>query len=713
MSKHNSFRRTAIVVALSAVFPVAAAYADEVDELTNPNVGEAAVKLPYMNKVNPLYRQYNGVNHEGISPSVDLDVVRRSEDGGWFKLRTENLGLSTQEFGVSYEQQGDWAIGLDYNQIPRYSPYEITTAVSGIGSNAIRQPSYANGAFSGGVLRTSPQSTTTLQTERDITTLTASKFLMEGLKLGFSFKNEDKTGTRMDGVRGVQGTGTPNRYSGFLFSPEPIDQRHQQIEGSLEYFSSKFQLSIGYYGSFLNAKNDQLNVYGGTNTATFVVTPALSPIALAPDNSMQQFYVNGAYNFSADTRGNLKFSRSEGKQTSPFISGQATIAGIGSDLDGKVLTTEMFASLTSRVTRDLKLLGSWRYENKEDKTPIRNFYSASLTPNNPESHKAYWGKAEADYNIGSGFGLTGGFDYSHKSSQEWERREVQELVSRLALRKSMSETINGTVSIAHSEREGSSWNEGGVATPPIYPVYLADRKRDKIRGMVDWMAIENLNLQFAYEAYFDDYSKSTYGLDSGNGQVLSFDGSYVLSDNWKFNTWYSKQIGESKQNMQGAVCTTSNNSNCTVNTLRTGTLVQWDAKLKSNSDQFGVGIDGKIKAATVGAQYLYSRDVNEQEIGGIPARTFTTVLTTAGGTPLPVASGMGVLPDTKYTQNTFKLFGMYPVSKSTRLRLDYIYDLRKMDDYTWTNWVYADGTRVNVKPNQTTQILGISLIQSF
>ena len=74
---------------------------------------------------------------------------------------------------------------------------------------------------------------------------------------------------------------------------------------------------------------------------------------------------------------------------------------------------------------------------------------------------------------------------------------------------------------------------------------------------------------------------------------------------------------------------------------------------------------------------------------------------------------MGILPDTSYSQSTFKLFGIYPLAKDSKLRLDYIYDLRKMDDYTWTNWVYADGTKVYVDPNQVTQIIGLSLIQSF
>jgi len=285
---------------------------------------------------------------------------------------------------------------------------------------------------------------------------------------------------------------------------------------------------------------------------------------------------------------------------------------------------------------------------------------------------------------------------------------VSELTSRIAVSRSMGEFLNGTLSFAHAERKGSEWNHG--TTPPILPVYLADRNRDRVRGMLDLAATENLNLQFAYEAYFEDYNKSTYGLDKGQGQIFSVDGSYAISDVWKLNAWYTKQNGETRQYAQGAVCTTGNSSNCTVNTFRTGTLVQWDANLKQDSDQFGLGLNGRISRVDVGAQLLIYQDVNKQELSKMPATTCTNAACT---TTAPVASAMGILPDTKYTQNTVKLFGMYPVSKATRVRLDYIYDMRKMDDYTWSNWVYADGTRVYVKPEQTTQVIGLSLLHSF
>lgn len=717
MSTQQQFRQTALVIALSAVFPLSSAWAedDDVAQLISPNVTEVTVNVPWVNEVNPLYRQYNGINNQGVNANLDLNIVRRSDDAEWFRLNARNLGLSTQEFGVSMEKQGDWALGLNYDQIPRYAPYAISTAVSGIGTNTITQPSYANSAFTSGSLTNPNLYDVTLKTERDIVTLNASKFVAKDVKLSFMFKNEEKSGLRMDGVRGVAGTngstgGTANRYSGFLFSPEPIGQTHKQFEATLDFTNEKYQITAGFYGSFLNTRDNSLNVIPGTNTQLVTTTaPLLSPIALAPDNSMQQFFVSGAYNFSPDTRANLKVSYSDARQNDGFFSGQPTMTGIGTSLNGEVRTTEVFSSVTSRINKNLKLLASWRYEDKVDKTPIRQYVPTSFGEpyNNPESHTANWGKLEADYRLGGGYSVTAGVDYTNKASLEWERNKVSETTTRLAVRKNMGETINGTVSVAHSDRTGSEWTT--ASAPPIYPVYLADRKRNKIRGMVDWAVTEALSLQAAYEGYFDDYSKSTYGLDSGKGQVFSLDGTYLISDAWKMNAWYSRQNGDSHQNMQGAVCSSLNNANCTANTPRTGPLIQWDANLKLNSDQVGFGLNGKVQKVDLGAQFLFARDANKQQINGIPATTPCSVT----GCPAPVAAGMGVLPDTKYTQNTLRLNGTYPLDKATKVRLDYIYDLRKMDDYTWSNWVYADGTKVYVKPEQTTQIIGVSLSHQF
>lgn len=708
MKKHLYFKQSALVIALATAFPISSAYADALADLISPNRAEASLQLQYLDNVNPLYRQYTGRNNDGLNGSVDADYVKRSEAGDWLKFQATDLGLSTQELSASYEKQGNWSVGIEYNQIPRYAPYIVNSAVAGIGTNTITQPSYATSAYSGGVQTNPALVPVTLKTERDITTFTASKFLAEGLKFSFLAKNEDKTGNRMDGVRG-QGGSTTTQFANFLFAPEPISQNHKQFEATLEYLRPKYQIVAGYYGSFLNTKDNALNVIGGTNTA---VVTGLSPLSLSPDNQMQQFYLNGGYNFSNDTRATLKIARSEGKQTDNFMSRPDVVAGIGTNLGAKVVTDEVSASLSSRVTKDLKLSASWRYEDKNDQTPIRTFYSGY--PNNPESHKDNKGKLDADYKLGSGYSLNAGVDYTQRTSSEKiaGRDEVQETTLRLAFKKAMSETVNGTLSWATSSRTGSNWDT--VTPPTLYPTFLADRQHDKLRGMIDWSPKQYFNLQVAFEAYQDDYKKNTYGLDGGKGQIFSLDGSYTLNKDWKINAWYSAQESTTTQYAQGADCTVvagvTTCSGATGITFRTAPLDQWNATLKSNSDQLGFGITGKIHMVDVGADFLYSEDKNKQQVNGLPATTCLNAACTSTGI---VSPAMGILPDTKYTQNTFKLHADYGISKATKLRLDYIYDLRKMDDYTWQNWVYSDGTRVFVNPKQTTQILGVTVIQSF
>lgn len=778
MKTQKYFKPTTLALALASLFPVThLAYAQEVAELISPEKSEIAIQVKDYNAVNSSYRQYDGVNQTGANSSINIDLIKRNEEGKWIKVQSNNLGLSTQEFGASYDKQGDWSLGIDYNQIPRYAPYAVSTSVKGVGTDQITQPNRAAPFTSAGKFSTSPSLyDVTLKTEREITTLTANKFLSDELKFSFTFKNEDKTGSRMNGIRGNAATAvntTSNLYAGFLFTPEPVNHNHTQLEAVLDYATNKYQISAGVYSSFFKNKNPELGIIGGTNTAVYSGTsngcvagqdcltkavngkgvsyvPGISALALAPDNSFHQFYANGAYNFTKDTRGTLKVAYSEGRQTDSFIAGQSSIdslnsiqpgiGNLGSNLYGKVETTDLFASITSRITKDFRLLASWRYEDRQDKTPIRaTAFTTALVPgsgtattgtytptyfyNNPESHTANWSKLEADYNMGAGYGLTVGLDQSQKKSQEWERKEVTENTSRVALRKSMTEDINGSLLLASSDRKGSEW---GIAATPltIYPAYLADRKRDKVRGMIDWVATENLNLQFSYESYRDDYKQSTYGLDKGEGHIYAVDGVYAINDNWKLNAWYSLQIGETRQEAQGAACANKADGTvdetCVAKTPRqtavsTWQYVQWNSLLKSNSDQLGLGITGKIKKFDVGAQYLYTKDTNRQDsaLGSnqtcLAQNTTTGACTSTGN----ILGSMGILPDTHYTQNTLRLYASYPLEKNTRLRFDYIYDIRKMDDYTWNNWVYADGTKVFVKPEQATQIVGITLIHNF
>jgi len=738
------FRPTLIAVSVSLAFPLLAfAEDDDLESLLNPNVSEISLKLQQVDKVNPLYRQYYGLNHQGLNGSVDINFVQRSEDGRWLKFQARDLGLSTQEFQAVAEQQGDWALKLGYDQLPHYSPFKVNTAVKGVGSNSLTLPSTPWGVGAG-------YSEYDLKTERTATSIAASKFISEGLQANFSFKNEDKKGTRMSGSGGNSFSSGGKTYSSQFFTPEPIDATHNQFEASLDYTTKKFQLSGGYYGSFYqnNAGNGLFvgptSVFGKTpdttaGTTLTTLSTNMSPLALPPDNHMQQLYLNGGYNWSDATRATFNAAKSIGIQNDSFISAGVIVPGTNascgasqrcpatvtsrSSLDAKVDTTNLGATITSRVTKELNVLASWSYEDRKDKTPLDNYlidysHGGATYTNNPESMKTTRGRLEASYRLPMGYRLTAGYDYDEKKyegmADEGYRDKMQEDTYRVALRKSMSETVNGSVILSHSNRTGSAWG----STPSSYgdhwiaPVQFSDRQRDKVKLLLDWSPLDNLDLQFAFENAYDDYASrvNDMGLDSGRSSLYTLDVNYQLSDSWRLNSWYSLGNNKIKQNERQnprSVNAAAENIQSCSGASGTLTCNPWSANLKLRSEGFGAGIQGKITSKLeVGAQYLYSHDRNVYDIsvGGVQA---------GSNANSQVLSGAGVLPDTVYSVSTFRLFGKYPVAKTTVLRLDYIYDRRKMDDYTWSNWRYSDGTTVFVDPVQTTQILGLTIIQSF
>ncbi|AKU13965.1 hypothetical protein AzCIB_4072 [Azoarcus sp. CIB] len=721
MHNNRVFKRTVLALAVSLAFPVSSAIAqeDEVAELISPNVAEASIKLQHLNEVNPLYRQYYGINDEGIHGSADLKVIRRSDEGRWLRIEGRDLGLRTQEFGASIEQQGDWKLGIDYNQIPRYAPFEVSTRVTGIGHDTLNLGTRFDDKD--------------LKTERTATSLTATKFISKSLQASVTFKNEDKKGERLFGANA-----SAAGFVGQLFAPEPIDSNHKQIEASLDYATEKFYVSGGYYGSFFENKAGKglfvnygtpAGLFGGSPVATSATPTQMSPLSLAPDNQAHQFHLAGGYNWSRDTRANLKISKSFATQDDSFLPNSARVPyypGMKrSDLGGKVETTNVFGSLTSRVTDKLGLLASWAYEDRDDRTPKVDYlvdvgHGGAILQNNPESQKTHRGKFEASYRLPQGFNLTAGYDYDFKKYEgmdELFRDEITENTYRVDVRKSLGDTVNGSVTLAHSERDGSSWgttpnmvNDGhAVGLHWTAPTQFSDRERDKLKLMVDWMPIDPLSVQFAYEYALDDYKTRMLdvGLNEGRSELFSLDASYRFNDRWKANMWYSHSTNDIEQK----------SLNSTFNSLCNGasisnTCVPWGADLKLSSNALGAGFDGQISSKlSVGGQYLYSRDENQYDISYADQGAFASPRVGPGFSS--IRQGAGVLPDTEYTLNTLRLFAKYAVTKATAIRLDYVWDRRELDDYTWSSWTYSDGTKVLVNPDQITRVIAVTLSHAF
>lgn len=735
--------RSALAVALAVAFPVGLAFADTVEELTSPNESEVSLTVRGVDQVNPLYRLYNGTDTSGARGMLGINLIRRDANGMWLVVQGKDLGQRNQEFGASVEQQGDWRIALDYNEITRFAPYTINTKVAGVGSaNLVLNKDFRSYQGLG------PESS--LKLERTGTSISGSKFFSDSFKFNFSMKTEDKKGAIMSGAYGatwnapVGATYPTKNYASLFFAPQPENYRHNQFEASFEYFTKKLQLSGGVYMSVLDNSSIAMNTSPGQNSLTTTTGPITSPwISLPPSNRATQWDFSGGYSFSDDTRLTFKLSKEVGTQDADFIApygntvaGSATYTKINppgvpyaagntaTSLNGLIETSSAYAMVTSKFSKDLNFLASWRYEDRNDKTPQRYYLDSTASSEYPagylnpqESHRINRGKVEMTYRLGDGYSLTGGADYDYKATPKAYRESVTDQTVRVELRKALSESLNGRFMLARSDRTGGKWDLlDGTPTPGFVtfstttgvaaPLQFADRKRDKAKLMADWSPTDPLSLQVFYEYGKDAYpftppsGNAQMGMTDGRTDLFGLDASFQINEKWKANAYYSVNTNKTHQN-EVYTPRLAADQNCT-GVLATNSCAPWMADLDMRGEVVGVGVNGVAGGWTMAAKYLYSQDTTKYGITFNPA-----------GAGSSVPAGAGVLPDTVYSVSRLNLTGGYSVSKATKLRLDYIYDVRKMDDYTWANWTFTDGTRVNVSPSQTTQVIGVTVTHSF
>lgn len=718
----------AVCLALSAL--AHADTDDEVARLINPD-SSVSFGLGYVNRDNQRFGMYNGLWREGGVGLFDFTFNRRDDDTGtWLRASGRNLGLDTREVRVEHERQGHWDYFLEYNEIPRTTPYSVVTGLQGIGSTQQTVP-------------TTPSATGqyTLRTERQRTSFGLTTALPGDLQFRVLLQNEDKDGSRLFG----RGTGTAQE-----FLAEPIRSNTRQVDLVLDYTGSKLQLSGGYYGSFYRNDNKVLLVDGGNaafNSGVGSTGVPFDHIALPPDNQAHQLHLAGGYQFDKTTRMSFKLAKTYAIQNDEFITTRFyNVANDGvnantsgrANLGGRLDTTLANLSLTTRPTAALSLLANFRYEDRDDKTSVARYITALggtgaapvITPlagtsstngfNEPRSLTNTSGKLEASYSLPAGFRATGSVDHDIKERSMdgvrivGYRHKVEETSYRGELQRAMSETLNGSLSYVYSDRGGSDYRNllaldgtscyptaafyAGTRCGLLQPIYMADRERQKLRWLADWSPSEQVNAQLMIEGAEDKYSAGRgtpdIGVRKGDYRLYSIDVSYLPNDRWKLNTWVSHmETSIDQASMAGPSSATGTPT----------TVLYWSASQKNSVDSIGAGARGKLPySLDVGIDYLFAWD--------------KTIYTTQrdGNTPsTSTAVFPGALQPITYRQQTLRAFGSYPIDQSLTMRLDYVVDHRVLDDWTWRSWVYSDGTQIFASPRSTVQFLGLSFLYAF
>lgn len=660
VNKVRTVSLTVLASSLAVAFGPAAAEDDEIARLIRP---ESSVQLGtgYLTDDAIRFGQYTGLKDSGLYAIGSVDYVRREDSTGtWYRLSGRNLGLESRELRVEHERQGDWRYSLEYNQIPRFSQYELNTSLQGINRDAQTVQTTA-----------APRFDKRLKTEREGVTLAGQKSLGNGLDVQVKFKNETKEGGRLFGFYPGQSP---------FFLAEPIDHTMRQVDVILGYTGKKLQLSGGYYGSFFENSDKSLSVL-----RPGAVTPEI--LALAPDNQAHQLYVNGGYSFTPTTRANFKIARGVALQNDSFAVPATQGATGRGDLDGRVETTLMQAGFTARPIQRLSLLANYKYEDRDDETPVRQYFASpgprNNTFNEPRSLTSNVGKVEANYLLPAEFRVVGGVDYEKRDRSMYDvrhttfREETEEISYRAELRRSLSDTLNGSIAYVNSERDGSSFAPvpGVKEAGPVAALHLADRDREKVRLKLDWAPIEPLSVQLLADFSEDDYGGGSLGLDEGESKFWSIDASYNFSEEWQGLAWASRE-----------------NTSIVNDAAASGSIAgKWSADLKQRSEAFGIGLRGALsERLKVGGDFQYSNERSKYALSG-----------NLGAAAAP--------DDVKYLLKTLKFFAEYELKRDLAMRFDVVHDRWSTDDWVWNYTYIPDGTTLSQDDNQKVTFVGVSM----
>lgn len=682
--ENRNFALTALSAALLSSYAQMATAADnELAQYISPNSSAVSVGVGSWSGQRMQQGKFDGMRDKGSYGSVDGSILKRDDETGtWTSLYIRNFGIDDNaEFGASYEKQGDWGVNLNFNQIKRDNPVTINTGLRGIGTTRQTVTVVAPGAGSDVLL----------DLRREGTTVSGFKRFSPELQFKVSFRNEEKEGSRQWGVRDYPTLGsTAGSYAAFV--AEPINSTTRQLDALLDYKAKDLSIVAGYYGSWYNNKFNRLDVIG---TALGV-----TEMSLPPDNQAHQLYVRTNYAFTPTTRGLFKLAYTHATQNDPFIATMnnnvaawAPAATVGGSLDGVVNTTDMMASLSARPTSALLVRAEVSYFKRDDKTPVRVDQQGGMH-NSPFKFANFKTKLDGDYRLTDIYAISAGLDTFNQKRGNTPgnelfvpyRSNLDETTYRVALRRAMSEELNGSISFLHSNRTGNNFGavDTSVDSATITPFYLADRNRDKLKFSADWAANEAFGLQTTF-AFTNDryptYGERKDGVRRGTGQIFSLDGNLTLSDNWKANAWYS--LESTKIGLAGPVNGTTD----------------WIEDTRDQSESFGLGIKGKATGAlTLGAKLELTQTRGD--------------FTQTPGSTSP-------LPSIVNKEFKLNLFADYAIQKNSSIRVDLISERYRTDDWQWkfangTDFSYAtEGTRVSANPNQSATFVGVRYSHKF
>lgn len=740
----------AALVAMSAM-PACAAE-DESTGLKMPT-NYVEVGAWYTSDSSAKFGEYTGLDDSGLDliGNFSLSGGDAYGDGSGatrWTVKGTDLGLTSRNLGATISNQGQWSLGVGYDELRHNISDTYQTPQQGkMGGNNFTFPSdfgtiNAQSSPSARVLDATYQvpafHTRDVHTDRKNTSFNAGYNLTPQLSLQFDYNHLDQDGAKLLGtgaLGGISAYGTTWRAEGNNVIMNPTNYKTDTFSLALNWIGDKGYMTGSYYGSIFRDGYDSLSLQnaflsnGGTPCAAGgSCTYQTIVMSTAPDNSFHQLNLTGGYAFSSATKlsGGLSYGRNT--QDNSFLTGQPEIAlSPRASLDGKVITTHADLKLTHQANKDLALSAVFKYNERENQSPsniyqyyaINNVSGVDYAANAPYSNRKTQFEMAGDYRVSKGQNVR--LSYEHESIKRWcEHYAIDDancLVNpgndedklsvnyRLKVREDLSFKAGYTYGKRSADFEGNAITPlAGLdtATPDDvnaqnFPGFVAfpyaKRNQHLFKAGVNWQVSDRVDLGLNGRYSQDDYD-ATLGVQNGHTAGINLDATYAYSEKGSISAYASWMNRERK--LKSGCSSTSATNPCRDTTPADNTASSydlliapdniWTNLLKDDSNAIGLNVKhGGLMGGKLEIVGDLSYSLDKSQYS-------TQVPFDQRAAPIdcndPSSLICGALPDIKNEVFTFKLTGTYQVDKTSKVAVGYLYQKRNSDDYYYNGYQY-------------------------
>ena len=380
-----------------------------------------------------LFGQYNGLENSGQTLLGDFNLRGGNGYGQqpgantWF-VQGKNLGTTSRSLSAGAADQGNWGLGLSFDQLRNYggdsidsNPGSIQTPLIGApGGNSFTAPSgfgyistndSATQLITPGTAQAQFFHTDRLYVQRNTTKFDASHQLNKQWNVTFNWTNIRESGSILASAISDAMTGSP--ATGATGYGDPAGQRLVGLPYPTQYKTNNFTLALNwqgdngfftgaYYGSMFHDDYSAVyfpNLYQCTGLVTPCASTGAAPNStyptnlqeLPPSNSDNELQLSGGWKLNAKTQlvGGYTYGRNTQNTAyayepaqivayNAFNSTSTTTVPLGTlpatSLDGRVINQHANWSITNQTTQDLTLSAGMIYSKRDNQT-ASNLYN--------------------------------------------------------------------------------------------------------------------------------------------------------------------------------------------------------------------------------------------------------------------------------------------------------------------------------------------------